>query len=389
MAKYGEILLEDLYKLPKITPGVEREIAEKEDFSKISRNYCNLICKLPSKDIDAAKTCSKLNLKTELVVIFSHPAPDTKFYSGEKIDNIYQRIVQMRVVEHNIGHVAYLPAYICRQRDIKDAGLTKTRACSRYVAHEIDAISPKGILCCGRTASNTLGFSGPEAKRGSITSWNGIPVVHTLDPRSLCMIRQNSSGKFWGPDYLDVLSKDVEKIVYCMKNGAPPSLEEALEVAKKQIFIPSTMDDVDFCIEKLLQEKVVSFDLETVGKDPWGNGAKILTAQFGTESGNRAYVFTLWHRDWNKYDPSVVWDKLRVILENKNIKKIGHNIKFDVLFSLVVGKVRPVNIADTMQYLHSINSGMQGQYSLKTATRDWLYETGLGGYEDSLSETED
>ena len=41
-------------------------------------------------------------------------------------------------------------------------------------------------------------------------------------------------------------------------------------------------------------------------------------------------------------------------------------------------------IADTMLLLHAINSGISGNYSLKTSVWDFLLGSGLGGYEDHL-----
>lgn len=86
-------------------------------------------------------------------------------------------------------------------------------------------------------------------------------------------------------------------------------------------------------------------------------------------------------------DPDVIWDYVVDILMRPN-PKVGHNVKFDIVFTEVTTGIRPVNVCfDTLLCAHSINSGIQQNYSLKTVIWDWTPETGLGGYEDLLDES--
>lgn len=86
-------------------------------------------------------------------------------------------------------------------------------------------------------------------------------------------------------------------------------------------------------------------------------------------------------------DPEVIWGYVVQILLRPN-PKVGHNVKFDIVFTQVTTGIRPVNIAfDTLLCAHSLNSGIQGNYSLKTVIWDWIPETSLGGYEDLLDES--
>jgi DNA polymerase I-like protein with 3'-5' exonuclease and polymerase domains len=93
----------------------------------------------------------------------------------------------------------------------------------------------------------------------------------------------------------------------------------------------------------------------------------------------------MWHRANTFYNPDEAWVYVEEILSDENIGKIGHNMKFDVLFTFCTTNCRIKNILfDTMLLLHAKDSGTQGIMGLKQAVWDYLPETELGGYEDLL-----
>jgi hypothetical protein len=169
------------------------------------------------------------------------------------------------------------------------------------------------------------------------------------------------------------------------------SLDEALAEASTRISIARTMDDVRSMIDTLNalpMNKILSFDLETTSLDAWAPNAKILTAQFGyTDPGDgviKAVVFPLWHRSNSFYDPNEAWPLIAQLLLSPR-PKVGHNIKFDIIYTFVTTGVRVVNAAfDTLLLLHAMNSGLKNNYSLKKGVWDFMPESGLGGYEDKL-----
>ncbi len=379
--------LDELYENPKITPSILKYIREKEDFTSIQERYCK-ICPAPCKSrmpsLNGTWT-QKTRNEDPVMVILPHRYMDEEKNGRTTVvgSDRTKRIVDMISEPLNMP-AFFTPAYLCTQQDYK-VPLKVVKHCSSYIQQLVKGTRPKAILACGPNALQTLGLKG---SRGDTLYWGPerIPVVATYDPRILFMIRQNSSGDCWGPDYISILLRDLRKVKDLANGIRPPSLEQAVEKAKQQLVITKSMAQVYEMLETLGNEKVVSFDIETSTLDPWSETAKILTAQFGTEDGTKAWVVTLWHKDMPEdwYDPNEAWVALAPLLVDPNILKVGHNIKFDALYVRVTKNLKVMPIEDTMLYMHSLNSGTQGEYGLKPAVQDFLWETGLGGYEDLL-----
>jgi DNA polymerase I-like protein with 3'-5' exonuclease and polymerase domains len=117
----------------------------------------------------------------------------------------------------------------------------------------------------------------------------------------------------------------------------------------------------------------------------------MLMHQFGyvREDGEiQAVVIPLWHKDNVGYNPNKAWAFVKEVLEDDKVLKVAHNAAFDLKYTRVTTGVEVKGvIADTMLLLHALNSGISGNYSLKTAVWDFLLGTGLGGYENDLGES--
>jgi uracil-DNA glycosylase len=378
--------LEELYQNPKMTPSVLKFIRQKEDFSHIQENYCKA-CPAPCKNRNPNLNGTwkgKQVVEAPVMVILPHQ------YINEERNgyvSVYGRDRTTRITTLMADlirtPVFFSAAYICSQEGY-NVPLKVVKHCGEYIKQLVRDTKPKVIVACGPNAVQSLGLKG---SRGETLDWFGIPVVVTYDPRILFMIRQNSSGDNWGPDYLSVLGRDIAKVRALYTGKRPPSLEEAVAVASGQITVVKSIGEIHQMMSELEKEGVVSFDIETSTLDPWQEEAKILTVQFGTEAGDKAWVVTLWHKDMPEswYDPGEAWSIIAPLLADRGVMKVGHNIKFDALYVRVTKNLKVTPIEDTMLFLHSLNSGTQGEYGLKAATQDYLWESGLGGYEDMLS----
>jgi hypothetical protein len=207
------------------------------------------------------------------------------------------------------------------------------------------------------------------------------------------MIRQNASGAFWGQELYGVILRDFKKAA-AMARGhlKPPTLAEAIEFYKQnRIRIARSIEEVkEFMaiIDGLPANSIISLDTETTSLDGLAENAKLLCIQFGyrdpIDKEVKALVVPLWHRENKMYSGDEAWALVTPFLEGPR-PKVGHNIKFDILYIWHTTKVRVKNMAfDTLLVLHSLDSGAQGTYSLKTAVWDIVPWTGLGGYEDLL-----
>lgn len=402
MAKLADMKLEELYAR-KVTSTVAVHILSKDDFTKRSTNWCEKVCTLNCKNPPSDAVLVPKDEVDVLIIQDYQAIDDIKWNKpGERIEQKNRSIIE-HISKLGLGsEVRYSVTNLLKCRitraDIKkgkpptDAVISK---CKPYVLEEIRQRKPKVIISLSTSVTKVLGLKMSNYnERGEITRTpDGIPVVITLHPRILTMLRQNSSGKFWGPDFYSVILRDFQKAAKLLSGDLRvPDLDAAIEREKRNIYIARSIEDVEVMTRHLLElgkELVLSYDTETNSLDPYGQGSKIITAQFGfrdSASGAiKSYVFPLWHRENKWYDATAAWELIKPILLDSGIKKIGHNIKFDVLFTAATTGVRLSGILfDTMLLMHHINSGLQGMYGLKKAVFDWIPESELGGYEDKL-----
>lgn len=398
MAKLTDLPLAELYARPKITLAVRNAIIAKEDFSQISHNYCDLVCTLKCKNQGDVVL---RNSEVDILIIQDHKAVREKYKTADQIEQVYQGIIQYLANKYFKGlshRVTNLTKCELGSEDTpggKSPSQTTMRKCSPYLLHEIRASKPKVIISLTTAVTKELGFAkvSNTANRGEIHSNEFVSnVVITLHPKVTTMIRQNASGQMWGTDFLEVIDRDFHKASLLARGQlVVPPLSEALRKYSQNIKVARSIDDVErFCkiLSSLPESAVESYDLETTSLDPWAINAKIITAQFGYRRADgeiEALVFPLWHRANIWFNADEAWTFIAPILKNKKIKKVGHNIKFDVLYTYSTTGVRVEGIVfDTMLVLHNINSGLSKNYGLKRAVWDWIPETGLGGYEDRL-----
>jgi DNA polymerase-1 len=140
---------------------------------------------------------------------------------------------------------------------------------------------------------------------------------------------------------------------------------------------------------------LISIDAEATGIMPWGDPRRVLY-DFGTKTKHdyearmidpsRAFVWTLCDRDGNtdylrgKVDPitrRVSWDKRKLqavadIWADKDIKKLGHNPRYDVMMAKASGMRVRGQVIDTQIIAHIATSGQELTYALKQLCRKYF-----------------
>jgi uracil-DNA glycosylase family 4 len=396
--RVSQLPLNELYARPKITASVEAAIRAKEDFSKRADSYCEKVCKLKCKQ----KTVSLLNTPVDILIVQDHMAPNGKFdrrdgQQEQTMQNIITYIAKQAGLTNLTFRITSLLKCKPTEQDFprgKAPTTTVLRKCTPYLLAEIAACKPKVIISLSTAVTKALGLAkhSNTGNRGDIVQSEYGPVVVTIHPRALTMIRQNASGAFWGADFFNVIRRDFIKAARVAKGElSPMNLMDSIERVKANIRIARSIDDVrDILrtIDALPEAALVSFDTETTGLDGMADGAKVLCIQFGWRDPATkqivAAVIPLWHRENTMYEAQDAWDLVVPLLVGPR-GKIAHNGKFDILYIYHTTGVRVRNLKfDTMLVLHSIDSGVQGCYGLKTAVTDYLPETGLSGYEGLL-----
>lgn len=399
--RVSDLPLNELYERPKITASVEAAIHSKEDFTKISPTYCEKVCKLKCKSPPNHLLTNQESL--DVVIVQDHSAPNGKFdrRNGQQ-EQIQQSIAQFIAKEANFAGLNYRIVNLLKcapnETDFprgKAPTATTLLKCRPYLHAELKAMKPKVIISLSTVVTKALGLKkhSNTGNRGEVVQSEFGLVVITIHPRTLTMIRQNASGAFWGVDYFNIIRRDFEKAALLARSQLSiPNLLEAIEFYKQnRIRVAKSIEDVRSYIDEinaLPPAAIVSFDTETTGLDGMDEKAKLLCIQFGFRQPDTgeivAVVIPLWHRDNVAYDPDEAWSLVEPVLTGER-GKVAHNGKFDILYIYHTKGVRVRNLRfDTMLLLHSIDSGIQGCYGLKTAVTDYLPETGLSGYENLL-----
>lgn len=399
--KLDALSLDELYskveEAGKMLPSLRKVIIAKEDFTQVQPKFCATACGL----CPSSRRPKQVQIQSgyaDVAIIQDHNALGQMYKSSEQMEAIYRDIIGFLAMKHFQGlRHTVLNSLKCLPQDSDLRGqtvsVTKVKGCAPYLHEELRQIQPKVIIVISTNSVGVLGLKKScSGNRGEFHNSEFGPVVITLHPKALTMIRQNASGKEWGPDYLEVLDRDFGKAARIARGDLKVvSLDDALKEASTRIRIARSIKDVHEMMDilnSLDKNKVISFDLETTSLDAWAANAKILTAQFGytePETGIiKALVFPLWHRENKFYSADEAWVPIGAFLLSKR-PKVGHNIKFDIIYTFVTTGIRVVGaVFDTLLLLHAINSGLKNNYSLKKGVWDFLPETGLGGYEDKL-----
>jgi DNA polymerase-1 len=104
-----------------------------------------------------------------------------------------------------------------------------------------------------------------------------------------------------------------------------PPVGKTIADTKPNYILVDTAEKRAALIALLLQQESISFDTETTGTD--ANIAELVGLSFAITPGQGWYIPV----SADRTEAQAVVDEFRVVLENKNIGKIGQNIKYDIL----------------------------------------------------------
>lgn len=402
--KIQDMELDQLYAQEKMTPTVKKAILAQEDFSEIRPRYCEAVCGMPCS-LKKPALADVNGQHVDVLIIQDHRATADGWKSAQQVNQLHNQQI------HSLCRLAFgrdltfkvLNLTKCWGETSKKITQTQMLGCTPYLWEEIRQTKPRAIVSMSTEVTKALGFKHSNYKnRGEfyLTEADGlpeVPVLITLHVRVLNMLRQNASGSMYGADFTGVILNDLRKVRQILDRQIQVGgLRENVErIVADQVFVTTKLEhvkDITDVLMKLPPNQVISWDLETTGLDPWAPDARILTCQFGYRRPDgkvQSFVVPLWHKDQVFYDPAEAWKLLILVLTSERAK-VGHNVKFDVLYCTVTTGIRPRGrIFDTMLMIHSMNSGIQGNYGLKAAMWDYVPGLGLGGYEALLDETLD
>ncbi|MBN2047857.1 MAG: DNA polymerase I [Anaerolineaceae bacterium] len=297
-----------------------------------------VIVNLPSSkssdtvDYDAAGVMEYMGIRPDQVV-------DYKALAGDSSDNIPGVPgVGDKTAKTLLAEYDHLDAIYDHLDDIPTRFRNKLIAGkeSAYLSYDLARIRTdvKITLDLEVATTTNIDFEKVETLFKELEFRSLISRLHNL-PRKLGVV-EDAPGAFGliGTQQLSLFGEPAETRI-----GVPPS-------GDTEVIIVDNEQALNAMLKEIGQADEIAFDTETTGTDPMR--AKLVGISLAVKSGS-AYYIPVGHHSQNAQLPlKTVIDALRPAFTDLDIRKIGHNIKYDALMLLRNGlEINPISF-DTM-----------------------------------------
>ena len=124
-------------------------------------------------------------------------------------------------------------------------------------------------------------------------------------------------------------------------------------IDKKEYYLVTDPEEIDKWIEEAEEAGVVAVDTETSSLDP--HQADLIGVSLSSKIGKACYI-PIGHDSKKCINKDIVLKKLKPLLEDSSIKKIGQNIKFDFIVLFKNG-INITSMEDTMLMSYVLDAG--------------------------------
>ena len=129
--------------------------------------------------------------------------------------------------------------------------------------------------------------------------------------------------------------------------------DNQIKIDKSKYYLINNLDEIDEWIKEAEQNGEVAVDTETSSLDP--HNTDLIGISLSTKIGKACYI-PIGHKTKKNIDKDKVLRKLKPLLEDSSIKKIGQNIKFDFIV-LYKNGIDITSIEDTMLMSYVLDAG--------------------------------
>jgi len=259
----------------------------------------------------------------------------------------------------------------------REPNTKEIKACLPYLEEEIKEIKPNVIVLLGNLVSKTI------IGKTNITQIHGNPFWSEK--------YQTTCIPLYHPSFL-VRRKDAEglknrqafiKDLQFVKQSAKSPEFKTKTKKKTQYIICDTLPKVVKAIKRLSSLQEFAFDIETTGLAVDDDRPLCISFSWAEAT---AIVIPIWDWQkgglWSQEDLAYIKSQLKLVMENPSIKKIGHNISFDIFF---LNRKWGWDIQgawfDTMFAYYLLDPDRKGSQRLHDLA--WIY-TDMGGYDDNV-----
>ena len=129
--------------------------------------------------------------------------------------------------------------------------------------------------------------------------------------------------------------------------------EKQKAIDRKKYYLITNLDEIDSWIKEAEEAGEVAVDTETSSLDP--HQADLIGISLSSKIGKACYI-PVGHKSKKNIDKEQTLKKLKPLLEDPSIKKIGQNIKFDFIVLFKHG-IKITSMEDTMLMSYVLDSG--------------------------------
>ena len=190
-----------------------------------------------------------------------------------------------------------------------------------------------------------------------VTLKNDVPTNIKLDQLSLKEIDKEKLYKFLREmEFNRLLSSAIS--VYGEPNFSTTKDNEIIKnkenpIDKKNYYLIDDINEIDNWIKEAEEIGEISVDTETNSLDP--HQADLIGISLSTKIGKACYI-PIGHKSKKNIDKNLVLEKLKPLLEDPSIQKIGQNIKFDFIVFFKQG-IEIRSMEDTMLMSYVLDAG--------------------------------
>ncbi len=129
--------------------------------------------------------------------------------------------------------------------------------------------------------------------------------------------------------------------------------EKNHKISNKNYELIQKEEELDKWLSEAEENGEIAVDTETSSLDP--HQAKLVGISFSTKVGKACYI-PIGHKEGKNLEEKIVIKKIKPVLEDKSIKKIGQNIKFDYIV-LYHKEIKMNALEDTMLMSYVLDAG--------------------------------
>ena len=201
-----------------------------------------------------------------------------------------------------------------------------------------------------------------------VTLKHDVPVEKTLTEFQLKQIDKDKLYKFLREmEFNRLLSSAIsaygEPNLGEVKNTVKTQ-EKIKEINKKDYHLITDLKEIDNWIEEAEEKGEVAVDTETSSLDP--HQANLIGLSLSSKIGKACYI-PVAHESKKNLDKDLVLKKLKPLLEDSSIKKIGQNIKFDFIVLFKHG-INITSMEDTMLMSYVLDAG-KNRHNMDTLSK--------------------